>query len=494
MSLANFDANKLRNELSKPPKKNEQMAVKQLGIRENKFTNKNVLGKLRRQAFTLMIIEKKMLEKNPELGNVEFLGEDPGGCVKEVLKAYLGDDAKLTRGNIKEALKNSMRNIEDNLSNDLNQKIEKIINNGLVNKNMNKPFDPKNFDKLDRKTIFNMINAYKRGNMAFENVYNAQKNILKSDKQKLEQLNLMYSKIKRGNNIKNFIDVSKLTKNNIDLEMLIKFIAPKVNNTDVYKIYSSRNNNTQYNQIKKQLEGKYSKGKKNIEKIDYYIQKVKEISKEVPDFEKMLYSGNIRRLIITRVLEDIKTFKILIKQLIKYNRPKYNPDKKCLINYEGFENLLKIYNILYPTNRNKNNKIYKLLNIKSFIEEASKKYKLTPAVLNILADGALYLDENKLNKSYKFVVNEFEDFLNKKFTKFSTTELKGCLDKFIVFENGDKFSNSFKKYENIEGGKNKASSKKAANKITKIIISEFKPEFLKRLKSVTNEFDSLIFK
>ena len=494
MSLANFDANKLRNELSNPPKKNEQIAIKELGIRENKFINKNVLGKLRRQAFTLMIIEKKMLEKNPELGNVEFLGEDPGGCARKVVDTYLGDDAKLTRINIKEALKNSMRNIENNLSNNLNKKIEKVLNNSNEMKKSNsneieknKPFDPKNFDKLDRQTIFNMINAYKRGNAAFENIYNAQKNILKSDKQKLKQLNLMYSKIKRGNNIKNFIDVSKLAKTNKDLGMLIKFIAPKVNNTDVYKIYSSRNNNAQYKQIKKQLEGKYSKSKKNIEKIDNYIQKVKEISKEVPEFEKM-YSENIKRLITSRVLEDIKNFKTIIKQLILEHRPIYNTNSKSLINYNGFENLLKIYNILYPTTRNKNSKIYKLLNIKSFIEEASKKYKLTPAVLNVLADGALYLDQNKLNKSYKFVENEFKDFLNKKFTKFSNTDFKGCLDKFIVFENGDKFSNSFNKYKKIESGPN------AANQITKIVISEFKPEFLKRLEYAKKEFNSLIFK
>jgi len=508
MSLAGFDENKLRKELSnnyKPPPKNINKAMSNLGVMSNFFTNKIKLEKLKKQAKNLLSIEKSILENNPELNNTIFMGDDKEECAKKLLEKYLGKGVEVTRNNIKEALKKWSQE-KNKIINNLNNRIERIINNSTTNEFNSKPFDPKNFDKLHKQTIFAMLDAYRRGNADFENIYNQQKNILKGDKNALEQLNSMYSKIKRGNKINNFVNVSKI--HNIDLLFLTRNIARGINDTDVYKLYSSRNNNGKYNQIKNELNAKYSKNKKTIVKIDNYIKLAKQISIDAPNLLKSKEdSENIKKLIVSRVLEDIKKFKKIIKKLILNNRPKYEENSKSLINYEGFDELLKVYEILYTTNRNKNSKIYKLLNIKNFISETSKKYKIQPMVLSALADGVLYLDKDKLNKSYNFVEKEFDKFLN--LLKFIVSrnknvpnsvhkygKLKEHLDKFIVFEQGDIFYDHLEKLikirnnENIIGNKGEFGAHKY---FTQSVDSTIKVDFFKRLKIVKTELNSLIF-
>ena len=434
---------------------------------------KEDLTKLNTLTQTIKVIQTNIFDKNPLFNDVIFLA-DKTNCSQALINEYM-NGAQLTRENIIEALKiaDEKRNIPEGIETNINQSIEKVMENLQNLNNMtqeSKPFDPKNFNKLDKQTIINILNAHRKGNIEFMNHYNMLKTKLAYRKEKMQQVNSIYKKLKRGNNIKNFVNVSKIAKNNIDLRILTKNISPKINDTDVYKIYSSRNNNAQYTQLKTQLEGKYSKNKKSVEKLDSYIKFSKQISSTSPDFEKSKSIGLIKTLIVSRINEDTRTFRITFKELIKKFRPKYNPTTKQLDGNERFKDLLDIYNILYGSiknskltvsNRNKESKIYKILTIQNYIDGVSPKCKIQPAMLARLADGALYLDKGNLSQSRIKIEVEFENFF-KKFKYDNNTKynsLKEHLDKFIIFEDGDELCEYLKDIQNDITNKNANNSK-----------------------------------
>ena len=482
MDLIDINLSKIKKQLDASGQKTGR-SLSVINLNPKKY-KKEDLTKLNTLTQTLKVIQTNIFDKNPLFNDVIFLA-DKTNCSQALINEYM-NGAQLTRENIIEALKiaDEKRNIPEGIETNINQSIEKVMENLQNLNNMtqeSKPFDPKNFNKLDKQTIINILNAHRKGNIEFMNHYSMLKTKLAYRKEKMQQVNSIYKKLKRGNNIKNFVNVSKIAKNNIDLRILIKNISPKINDTDVYKIYSSRNNNAQYTQLKTQLEGKYSKNKKSVEKLDSYIKFSKQISSTSPDFEKLKCLGLIKTLIVSRINEDTRTFRITFKELIKKFRPKYNSNTKKLGDDERFNDLLNIYKILYGSNRNKESKIYKILNIQNYIVSVSPKCKIQPAVLTILADGALYLDKDKLKNSYNDIVENFESI---NFKPNSYEPVKTHLEKFIIFDKDDKLCKYLKDIKNIRNKPNVMTS------IKQIINSRIKPVFFKRLKFIYDEMRS----